>query len=68
VTIEVRSKDDPYTVYAENEYNLGRDLSIFFYLSILSAGLAFIMVIVLIAQITFVVKKGKKKGYAREMS
>lgn len=57
VPIEVRSKYDPYTAWAESEYNLGRDLTIFFWLSLIFLSSAFLLTLVLSYCFCFVVKK-----------
>jgi hypothetical protein len=60
IPIEVRSSKDPYTVWALNEYNLGKDFTIFFWLSIIFLATAFILVFVLFWCFCFVIKKEEK--------
>ena len=57
VPIEVRSNFDPYTVWAEAEYNMGRDLTIMFWLSIIFVSLAFLLTVFLTFAISCFVKK-----------
>jgi ABC-type Fe3+ transport system permease subunit len=64
VPVEVRSKLDPYTVWTESEYNMGRDLTIFFWLSIVFVATAFLITIILSFCICFVVRR-KKDGQGR---
>ena len=66
--VEVRSKFDPYTVWAESEYNLGRDLTIFMWLSAMFFGLAFLMCFILLCLYVFIIRhKSDDNGvYAKE--
>lgn len=47
VTIEVRHKDDPYTVFAEAHYNMGRDLELFEWLSVFTLAMAAALILIL---------------------
>lgn len=71
IPIEVRYQYDPYTVFAESHYNLGRDLTIFFWLSIGCFSAAFLCTLILGVFFCFLVKKegtsrSNKGKYARE--
>ena len=70
VPIEVRYMLDPYTVFAESHYNLGRDLTLFFLLSVGCLVLAVLMTITLAFCFCCVVKKSDNKGrraYAKDV-
>ena len=55
--IEIRSSLDPYTVWAEAEYNLGRDLTIFFWLSIVFMATSFVLTMIIFVCVCCVIKK-----------
>ena len=44
MSLEVRNKRDPYTVFAEAHYNIGRDMEFLLYLSGFFLVLAFLIV------------------------
>ena len=54
--IEVRAKKDPYTVFAKAHYNIGRDLDIFYVISIIFLALASFLALVVIFMIIWVFK------------
>ena len=54
--IEVRSKIDPYTVFAQAHYNIGRDLDIIYVLSTLFLGVASFLALTTIFMIVWVFK------------
>ena len=56
VMIEVRSKYDPYTVFAEVHYNIGRDLDIIKVLSQGFLGIASILSLLIISLVIYVYK------------
>ena len=47
IPVEVRHKQDPYIIFAEAHYNMGRDTSFFFWLSISCLVLALVLIVVL---------------------
>lgn len=48
IPIEIRSKNDPYTVFTEHHYNIGKDLTAMFWISIALLSLAFLLILILI--------------------
>jgi hypothetical protein len=60
IPVEIRSSKDPYTVWAENEYNLGKDLTILFWVSIFFVVAAFIFMLVLLWAFYFLIKKKQR--------
>ena len=56
VMIEVRSKKDPYTVFAQAHYNIGRDLDIVYVMSTFFLGVASFLALVTIFMIVWVFK------------
>ena len=61
IPFEVRHKMDPYIIYAESHYNLGRDLTIFFWLSVACLLMALAFTVVLSFCFCFI-KKSDGRG------
>eukprot|EP00347_Sterkiella_histriomuscorum_P002587 403367568 len=68
VPFEVRHKEDPYIIYAQTHYNLGRDLTIFFWLSIACFSSALIMTLVMTISVLTIRQKdtNQRRAYVRE--
>ena len=62
IPIEVRSSNDPYTVFAESHYNLGRDLTLFLWLSIAMVCMTIALVAGLIISVCIVARISKIQG------
>ena len=60
----MRSKGDPYAIYAETAYNLGRDLTVFFWLSMVCLGGAFLSTVALFVMWGLIVNRGKRNREA----
>ena len=56
VSLEVRERRDPYTVFAEAHYNIGRDMDYIYWLSALSLFLAAALVLGLLGLLVIVRK------------
>ena len=57
VPIEIRHESDPYTVLAWNHYDLGRDMTIAFWVSIASVIMALILTVCLGVTVTIYTRK-----------
>ncbi|CDW82390.1 UNKNOWN [Stylonychia lemnae] len=68
IPLEVRHKQDPYIVYAESHYNLGRDLSIFFWLSVGCLASSLFLTVLLSFCFCFIIKNSDRNNrkYVRE--
>lgn len=62
IPIEVRSSNDPYTVFTVSHYNLGRDLTLFLWLSIAMLVITGLLIIGLIIAICIVARISKIQG------
>jgi hypothetical protein len=64
VPFEVRYQYDPYTVFAEAHYNIGKDLTVFFWLSVACLSAAFLCTLVLGVFFCTISGSGRRKEKA----
>ena len=68
IPIEVRYKLDPYIVFAESHYNLGRDLTLFFWVSVSCLVGAVLLTIILgFCMCGLVQKSVGRRAYAKDV-
>jgi len=68
VPLEVRYKLDPYIVFAESHYNIGRDLTLFFWVSVACLVGAVIFTIILgFCMCGIVQKSNRRRAYAKDV-
>ena len=59
--LELRAKNDPYMVFAEAHYNMGRDMGIILWLSILTLAIAIVLTFIVCIMIFIVARKAKRE-------